>query len=413
VNAIRAACWGRPALPDDFIDAGPWGERYRQVLEAAPYALLLVSVVLSQLEPYASLSDRLVTLALAAVAAAWVYLLYTRPPLARRQRTLPMLVYFAGFLVLSWFLEARAFFFVAFAITGFVQAFFLLPVVPAFAAVAATSAVVYLSPPGSGFRDPGALPVLLFLIALQTAATGGGSFMGMKMAETQARNQKLLADLQASQRENAALQVQLLEQAREGGAMDERQRLAREIHDTLAQGLTGIVTQLEAAEARPEAWRAHVGQAAALARESLREARRSLEALRPEQLEGSRLPDAIAEMARRWSRSASVALRVETTGQPVALGTDQEVTLFRVAQEALANVAKHARATRVGLTLSYMEDVVALDVRDNGAGFTPGATDGGGFGLRVMEQRLRQVGGSLTIESEPGAGTAVSATVPV
>jgi len=290
-----------------------------------------------------------------------------------------------------------------------------LPVVPAFVATAATSSVLYLSPPNSGFLNPAALPALVFIVVLQTAATGGGTFMGSKINEQQLRQRRLLADLQAAQEENQGLQRQLLTQAREAGVLDERQRLAREIHDTLAQGLTGIVTQLEAAEAahlRPEEWQAHVARANALARESLREARRSLQALRPEPLEGSRLPDAIADMARRWSETAAVDLTLETTGEPVPLLTELEVALFRVAQEALANVARHASASRVGLTVSYMEDVVLLDVRDNGAGFTPGDTNGAGFGLRAMEQRLRLVGGTLAIESEVGAGTAVSASVP-
>jgi signal transduction histidine kinase len=97
--------------------------------------------------------------------------------------------------------------------------------------------------------------------------------------------------------------------------------------------------------------------------------------------------------------------------------TDVEVTLLRTAQEALTNVAKHAQASRVGLTLSYMEDVVTLDVRDDGVGFEPNAkrTNGspdGGFGLTGMRQRVQRLAGHLEIESEPGGGTAISATVP-
>jgi signal transduction histidine kinase len=145
-----------------------------------------------------------------------------------------------------------------------------------------------------------------------------------------------------------------------------------------------------------------------------------VQALRPEPLERARLPEAIADMARRWSETASVALHFETTGRAMPLLAELEVTLFRVAQEALTNVAKHAHASRVGLTLSYMEDVVLLDVRDDGDGFTSGAVPavvghpdpGHGFGLKAMEQRLSRVGGTLEIESAPGEGTAISASVP-
>ncbi len=158
--------------------------------------------------------------------------------------------------------------------------------------------------------------------------------------------------------------------------------MAGEIHDTLAQGLTGIVAQLEALEHahnRGGDWRRHLDTAAQLARESLSEARRSVRAVGPQALEDARLPDAIAEVARRWSGINGIEAEVMTTGTARPMHPDVEVTLLRAAQEALANVGRHARASRVGLTLSYMEDVVTLDVRDDGVGFTPNGSPG--FGL--------------------------------
>ena len=413
MRSWRDAFWGRPAIWHSPGDLDTWERRYARVLMVLPYVLLGVSTLLSQLRPYRTPEDRLVLLGLALLAGGWVLFMYSLPPQRWREHSGSMLVYFAGLLVLSALLESRSEFFLAFAITGFVQAFFLLPSGLAFLAVAATSCVVYLSPPDSGFRSINALPLLFFIVGLQTVTVGGGSFMGAKISQQQAQRRRLMADLEAAQEENAGLHAQLLTQAREAGVLDERQRLAREIHDTLAQGLTGIVTQLEAAEAaggRSEQWQAHVARAGALARESLREARRSLQALQPAPLEGSRLPDAIAEMARRWSETSTVALGFGTTGRPVPLLTELEVALFRVAQEALANVAKHSSASRVDLTISYTDDLVLLDVRDDGVGFTLGATNG--FGLRAMGQRLRLAGGSLEVESSPGAGTAISASVP-
>jgi signal transduction histidine kinase len=200
--------------------------------------------------------------------------------------------------------------------------------------------------------------------------------------------------------------------------LDERQRMAGEIHDTIAQGLTGIVTQLEAAEQakdRPDEWQRHVRNAAGLARESLSEARRAVEGSRPERLEMARLPDALAEVARQWSALNGVPVEVVTTGDVLPLHAEVEVALLRMAQEALANVAKHANASRAGLTLSYMGDVVTLDVRDDGIGFkVPDEADkrGSGFGLTAMRQRVNRVAGTLAIESEPGNGTAISARVP-
>jgi signal transduction histidine kinase len=148
-----------------------------------------------------------------------------------------------------------------------------------------------------------------------------------------------------------------------------------------------------------------------------------VQALRPQALEDSRLPDALAEEVARWTATSGVPAEVAATGDPRALHPEVEVTLLRVAQEALANVAKHAAAGHAWVTLSYMEDVVTLDVRDDGSGFAPlgegsgggggtGGTAGGGFGLIAMRQRVNRLAGQLEIESEPGVGTAVSASLP-
>ena len=257
--------------------------------------------------------------------------------------------------------------------------------------------------------------------------------------QNEARKQMIVDLAQANRRleemmaENTGLHAQLLTQAREAGVLGERQRMAREIHDTLAQGLTGILTQLEAAQQTPnDAERERrIDNAKRLARHSLAEARRSVQALRPQALENSRLPEALADEVARWSATSGVVGEVKTTGDARALHPEVEVTLLRVAQEALANVAKHAGASRAGVTLSYMEDVVSLDVRDDGVGFDrASAGEGragegsagegragespasGGFGLIAMRQRVSRLAGQLEIESEPGAGTAVSASLP-
>ncbi|MFC0550454.1 sensor histidine kinase [Planotetraspora thailandica] len=241
------------------------------------------------------------------------------------------------------------------------------------------------------------------------------------LEETREANRRLEATLA----ENAALHEQLLAQAREAGVHDERERMAREIHDTLAQGLTGIITQLHAAEHAaddPAAWRRHIEAATTLAKESLTEARRSVHALRPEPLQTARLSEALVNVAERWSSLHEVPVQVTTTGAARPMRPEVEVALLRTAQEALTNVAKHARATRVGVTLSYMEHQVALDVRDDGTGFDPArihdnvtndpSEDRGGFGLIAMRQRIEGLSGTLQVESEPGAGTGISACVP-
>ncbi len=136
----------------------------------------------------------------------------------------------------------------------------------------------------------------------------------------------------------------------------------------------------------------------------------------PTPLEQSRLADAIAEVTSRWEATTGVHVDLSTTGSERWLHPELEVTLLRVTQEALANVAKHASAGKVGVTLSYMGDLVTLDVRDDGIGFAPVAVatePGNGFGLEVMRQRVERLDGILDIESEPGMGTAISARIPV
>lgn len=423
MTMIPSLVWGRSAYYSLGPNPGGWDRRYLRALRALPFVMLGIGSVLSQFQPYAHPGDRLVVVGLAVAAAIWVLLLYTSRWPQWQQPTGLMLVYFSGLLVLGWLLEAQSAFFLAFVIVAFLQAFVILPPGLAVIAVAATSCVVYLSPPGSGWRDPSAVVFLIFIVALQTALVSGGSLFGVRVMQEQEKRKAIVADLEAALKENAGLHAQLVTQAREAGVLDERQRLAGEIHDTLAQGLTGIITQLEAAEQLrndPSERQRHVEQARKLARASLSEARRSVQALRPSQLEGTRLPEAIAQLAKEWSQISGVPVRIETTGEAVPLSPGLEVTLFRVAQEALTNVAKHANATRVGLTVSYLEDMVLLDVRDDGVGFNVGfesaadaGANGDGYGLSGMRQRLRRVGGSLEVESGPGGGTAISASVPM
>jgi signal transduction histidine kinase len=143
-------------------------------------------------------------------------------------------------------------------------------------------------------------------------------------------------------------------------------------------------------------------------------------ALRPEPLRSARLSEALSAVAARWSALHGIPVRVTTTGTAWPIRPEAETALLRIAQEALANVARHARATRVGVTLSYLEHEAALDVRDDGGGFDPARiaaaggprADRGGFGLIAMRQRIESVSGTLQVESEPGAGTGISARVP-
>jgi signal transduction histidine kinase len=230
------------------------------------------------------------------------------------------------------------------------------------------------------------------------------------------RRREVIAELERARAENAALLVKV----REAAVLGERQRMAREIHDTLAQGLTGIVTRLEAAEValqdRPDAALLHLDAARRLARESLGEARRSVHDLRPGPLEDGRLVDALSGVARGWATDSGVSAMVTTVGEARPLPSETEVTLLRVVQEALANAVRHANASAVAVTLAFSDGTVSIDVTDDGVGFDPAAPppngSGGGFGLTAMRERVAAVDGSLDVESGPGQGTTVVVTVP-
>ncbi|MFF4733515.1 sensor histidine kinase [Streptomyces mirabilis] len=237
--------------------------------------------------------------------------------------------------------------------------------------------------------------------------------------ETITELERTNAALQQALDENAALHAQLLVQAREAGVADERRRLAAEIHDTIAQGLTGIIAQLQVVANTPDpgAARVHLGRASELARQSLGEARRSVHNLAPVALEHDGLPEALKKTVADWARRTGVRADFTLTGTAEHLHEEISATLLRIAQEALSNASRHARAARLGVTLSFMGDEVTLDVRDDGRGFDPATvparTGNGGFGLDGMRARAERVAGSLTLESEPGHGTAVSARVPL
>jgi signal transduction histidine kinase len=228
-----------------------------------------------------------------------------------------------------------------------------------------------------------------------------------------AERKRLIEQLEAAQRNLAAAE-------RQAGMLQERQRLAQEIHDALAQGFTSIVMQLEAADqALPEdqpAVRGRIQQARETARASLAEARRLVLALKPAPLEGASLIDALERVVGGWSQESGIQASFSVTGTTCSLPAEIEVTLLRATQEALVNIQKHARASQANVTLSYMEEQIALDIHDDGVGFDPDRLPNlarGGYGLRAMRERVEQIGGVLIVESASGQGATLAIQIPV
>ncbi|MFD5375318.1 sensor histidine kinase [Streptomyces griseoincarnatus] len=229
------------------------------------------------------------------------------------------------------------------------------------------------------------------------------------------QRRRLIEELTATRADLAAAQ-------HAAGVLAERERLAREIHDTLAQGLSSIQLLLRAAERAlprtPENAARYVDQARQAAVDNLAEARRFVAALAPPALEGTTLAGALERLCATTSARHRLTARLHLTGEPVPLATAHEVALLRVAQSALANTERHAEAATADVTLSYLGDHVAVDVVDDGRGFDldrlPAPDpETGGFGLAAMRARVHALGGTFTIASAPGHGTALAARLPL
>ncbi|WP_342673494.1 sensor histidine kinase [Streptomyces sp. ICBB 8177] len=269
---------------------------------------------------------------------------------------------------------------------------------------AVTAAVVVTQAAG-----PGGLTAAKVIGPLAGAAVAVLTAYGYAALYRESRaRQRLIDDLVTTRDELAAAQ-------REAGRLAERQRLAREIHDTLAQGLSSIVLLARAADsalpsgAATGTAREHIREAGRTAADNLAEARRFVHALTPPALQDAPLPEALRRVTGGYGELAT--FRVD--GQPFPLAVEAEVALLRLTQESLANAARHASAGRVAVTLGFLDGQVTLDVYDDGVGFDPDAVRaGGGFGLHGMRERIAALGGTLTVESAPGEGTAVAASLP-
>jgi PAS domain S-box-containing protein len=226
-----------------------------------------------------------------------------------------------------------------------------------------------------------------------------------------------LAQALAHQATLAIQLTRLAEESRQAAVLHERNRMARDIHDTLAQGFTGIILQLEAAaEAtlRGDAISSakHLRRVSKLARDSLAEARRSVQALRPQALQAGSLAAALDGLITQVTPGSGLRAELSCGGQQRPLPPEVEEALLRIGQEALTNTLKHARADRFRMRLVFAPGEVRLEASDNGCGFEP-AQAKGGFGLTGMTERVSSLSGQLTIESHLGQGTSIAATLPV
>lgn len=285
---------------------------------------------------------------------------------------------------------------------------------------------------------PYAAVTLLTVMAAQASAPGSlspgeliGPIVGATCAIAVSRGhrrlvreaiarQSLLDALMRAQLETSELQAQMAALQRQAGVLAERTRLSRDIHDTLAQGFASILLTIRAA-APPEKAKdlpAILARIETLAGEGLDESRRVVADLAPPQLAEVGVVSSLRRIVETHGSDGGLQTCFAVEGDLAQLPTPVEVTLLRTAQCALTNIRRHARATRVGMSLVRCADAVRLDIVDDGIGFEPSevtgqATAGGGYGLRSTQSRLRELGGDLEIESARGRGTTLTAVVPI
>ncbi len=248
------------------------------------------------------------------------------------------------------------------------------------------------------------------LAAVNLLLAGGMGHLSREREMMLHERERALDELGRTERENARLHDEVVARAHRSGIEEERTRLSREIHDTVAQGLVGVIRQLEAVGpdlAAPDRRRVLVAEEAA--RDALLEARRAVAALAPVQLDDSDLPEALGTLVARWARSHRVVASVDA--DDARGGLPHGEVLLRIAQEALSNVARHARARSVSITLRTGASVQVLEIRDDGDGADPQALHRG-HGLGNMAARAEAVGGEVRVRTRPGEGCVVTARVP-
>jgi signal transduction histidine kinase len=389
--------------PVNEPDAWAGGERRWDTYFAV---VLIATLVIAQLAGSATAIGRLVASAVLVAMVPW-YVLLGRPAMfADHDKYRLGTIYLAGLVPLFVVAEACAGSVTLILLALCPQCFM---TVPFRRAVVAVAALNLTQPIVAAVQGAPAAKIQALLVV----SAGGIAFSVafgtwiMRIISQSAERAELIAQLKRARAE-------LAEANHEAGVLAERERLASEIHDTIAQGFTSIVMLAAAAEAVLESDPAQARKQLVLvdhtARENLAEARALVAGLAPTALTSATLSDALARLTERAGQELGIRAEFSMAGQPASLGTGTEVVLLRVCQEALSNVRKHAKARSVLVRLRHRGDGVSLEIADDGIGFDL-ALVSEGFGLRGMRTRVAEIGGKLTVRSAHGDGTTVVAEV--
>jgi signal transduction histidine kinase len=402
---------------ENVLEKPVW-HRWRWVWYGFFYiALLLTDILFLSLYHNTALRSRLAMLAFTVIIAAW-YAVYIRVrPSYWDRHTAIMLLYFAlGWA--AWYAFCFPYPEYLFLLSGLCPQVFAISNLRWKIAASTFLTLLTLLRLGQtwGPLDQPFIIVVVFCVGCIFL----GIFVSLIIQQSQQRYQ-LILQLQATRQELALAE-------RRAGIIEERHRLAREIHDTVAQGFTSVimlstVARADADTASPQCQR-YFEQIERIARENLVESRQLMETLRPDVFAQSSLSAVLENLLQRWSEECNNCARLTVTGTESTLSPELEVFILRVTNEALTNIRKYAQATQVVVTLSYLDDTLALDMQDNGCGFDPSALTmpavhchqsplSGHFGLTSIRERVAQRHGSFSIESTPGEGTVLTIQVPI
>ena len=382
-------------------------ERSRVGWHAVYLGLLAVVAVIAAVDSELSPAGRLRSLVLLAAMAAW-YLLLGRRVLGGERHRLAL-----GYLAVAWALWLAL---VATEPTGYLLLVVLFPQVWAMTATRAGAitvtafgvlGLVLLQSAEGGWTSAAVAEAATFGVLNIAISSLLGLWITGIIRESE-RRADLITELERTRADLAAVE-------HDRGVLAERERLAAEIHDTLAQSFTSILMLAQSAETvleeDPDAARERLVLLEGTARDGLAEARSLVAALGPVDLETATLADAVDRLVRRVGQERALSVAVHVEGDARTLPPNAEVVLLRATQEAMANIRKHAAARSIDVRLRYLPEAAVLDVRDDGCGFD--ASDVDGFGLRGMRARVEQVGGTVEVDSAPGRGTSLRICVPV
>lgn len=404
---------GREGLGDAPREEDAAFARWYHTTSGIFAATVLLAIILVMVDESAPWSNRLLGTALVIFLIAWFWF---RGQWSDIHSDLDVVLYFAVLVTVLSVAISQHNGFALILFSAYWQGFAYLRIVPALVyatVLSLASQWAFGNLRFTSLSDMIPSPTVALIVFIALVVSG----LLASYIETIAREAERRADLLKQLRE---AQQELAASEREAGVNLERQRLAGEIHDTVAQHFTSIVTNLEAAEARagvdPDAAKKHLHAARNAARQGIADARSMVHALQPEVLKGRSIGEALGQIASNAAGDRG-QIRFREEGRPVSLDRLRETILVRALQESLNNARKYAQATVIDVALVWLDDEVILEVQDNGTGFNQDdiekPANGHRMGLTTMRQRVESAGGTWMIESSSGEGTSLAVSFPI